>query len=202
MSRYRCVDDQKAAGFPVAAACRFAGVSTSAYYAWRHRGDQGPSTRQRADAQLLADIRRIHKASGDTYGAPRVTMQLRRDGRRVNHNKVETLMARHGIVGHRPRRRRCLTRPDQTATPAPDLVGRLFDPDQLDTIYAGDITYVPTDQGWLYLASVIDLASRHLLGYSMSERHDASLVVAALDAAVATRGRVRMGGTIFHSDRG
>jgi putative transposase len=111
-------------------------------------------------------------------------------------------MATHGIVGHRPRRRRGLTRPDTATPPAPDLAGRLFAPDRPDVTWCGDITYVPTDEGWLYLASVLDLASRHLLGWSMGERHDAGLVTDALQAAVATRGRPRMGGTIFHTDRG
>jgi len=108
----------------------------------------------------------------------------------------------HGIVGYRPHRRRSLTRPDQTTPPAPDLLGRLFDPDQVDVAWCGDVTYVPTDEGWLYLASVLDLASRHLLGYSMGGHHDAQLVCDALDAAVATRGRCRVPDTIFHSDRG
>jgi hypothetical protein len=111
-------------------------------------------------------------------------------------------MAAHGLVGHRPRRRRGLTKADSATPPAPDLVGRLFDPDQPDVAWCGDITYIPTDQGWLYLASVIDLASRHLLGWSMDKCHDAGLVVGALDAAAAARGRHRMDGTIFHTDRG
>jgi transposase InsO family protein len=133
---------------------------------------------------------------------PRVTVELRRGGQAVNHKRVERLMRAHGIVGYRPRRRRSLTRQDRAAPPAPDLLGRLFDPDQVDLAWCGDITYIPTDEGWLYLASVIDLASRHLLGWSMSSHHDARLVTAALDAAVTTRGRQRMDGTIFHSDRG
>jgi putative transposase len=85
---------------------------------------------------------------------------------------------------------------------APDLRGRLFDPDQVDVAWCGDVTWIPTDEGWLYLASVIDLASRHLLGYSMGSHHDAGLVCDALDGAVATRGRRRMPDTIFHPDRG
>jgi len=100
------------------------------------------------------------------------------------------------------RRRRSLTKQDHAAPPAPDLLGRLFDPDQVDLAWCGDVTYIPTDEGWLYLASVLDLASRHLLGYSMSTHHDAGLVCDALDAAVATRGQPRMPGTIFHTDRG
>ena len=110
--------------------------------------------------------------------------------------------AAHGIVGYRPRRRRSLTRQDRAVPPAPDLLGRLFDPDQVDVAWCGDVTYIPTGEGWLYLASVIDLASRHLLGYSMGTHHDAQLVCDALQAAVATRGRPRMPDTIFHTDRG
>jgi putative transposase len=111
-------------------------------------------------------------------------------------------MASSGIVGYRPRRRRSLTKQDSAAPPAPDLLGRLFDPDQPDVAWCGDGTYIPTDQGWLYLAWVLDLASRHLVGYSMSTHHDAALVVGALEAAVATRGGQPMDGTIFHGDRG
>jgi len=202
VSRYRCVDAQKAAGFPVAAACQAAGVTRSAYYAWTASTAQGPAERRREEARLVGEIRRIHARSGGAYGAPRVHAELRRRGWSTNHKRVERLMRTHGIVGWRPHRRRSLTRQDHGAAPAPDLLGRLFDPDRLDVAWCGDVTWIPTDEGWLYLASVIDLASRHLLGYSMSTHHDARLVCDALDAAVATRGRQRMPGTIFHTDRG
>jgi len=200
--RYRCVDAQKAAGFPVAAACQAAGVTRSAYYAWTTERRQGLAGRQREQARLVGEIRRIHARSHGTYGAPRVTVELRRRGWKVNHKRVERLMRTHGIVGYRPRRRRSLTRPDTAAAPAPDLLGRLFDPDQPDVAWCSDVTYIPTDEGWLYLASVIDLASRHPLGYSMATHHDATLVCDALGAAVATRGGQPMHGTVFHSDRG
>jgi putative transposase len=202
VSRYRCVDAQKAAGFPVVAACQAAGVSASAFYAWITRREQEPQAAEHAQAELVAKIRTIHAESAGTYGSPRVTHELRRRGWRVNHKRVERLMAAHGIVGHRPRRRRGLTKPNTAEPPAPDLVGRLFDPDQLDRIWVSDLTYIPTEEGWLYLASVLDLASRHLLGWSMGQHHNAGLVCDALDAAVATRGRARMDGTIFHTDRG
>ena len=202
MSRYRGVDAQKAAGFPVVAACQAAGVTRSAYYAWAASAAQGPSQHERDEARLVAEIRAIHRQSGGTYGSPRVHAGLGRRGWRVNHKRVERLMAAHGIVGHRPRRRRSLTRPDTAAAPAPDLLGRLFDPDRPDVAWCGDVTYIPTDEGWLYLASVLDLASRYLLGWSMGAHHDAQLVTGALDAAVATRGRPRMPDTIFHTDRG
>jgi putative transposase len=202
VSRYRCVDTQKAAGFPVAAACHAAGVTRSAYYAWTAGAVQGPSDRHREEVRLVAEIRRIHAHSKATYGAPRVHAELRRRGWSANHKRVERLMRTHGIVGYRPRRRRSLTKQDHAAPPAPDLLGRLFDPDQVDVAWCGDVTYIPTDEGWLYLASVIDLASRHLLGYSMGTHHDASLVCDALGAAVVTRGQHRMPDTIFHTDRG
>jgi transposase InsO family protein len=199
VSRYRCVDTQKAAGFPIAAACQAAGVTRSAYYAFTAKR---PSQRQQDDARLIGEIRRIHARSHGSYGAPRMTAELRRHGQAVNHKRVERLMRTHGIVGYRPRRRRSLTKPDAGAAPAPDLLGRLFDPDHPDMAWCGDVTWIPTDEGWLYLASVIDLASRHLLGWSMSAHHDAALVCDALEAAVATRGRTRMPDTVFHSDRG
>jgi putative transposase len=199
---YRCVDAQKAAGFPVAAACQAAGVTRSAYYAWTTSIAQGPSDHDRQEARLVGEIRRIHARSKATYGCPRITVELRRRGWSVNHKRVERLMRTHGISGYRPRRRRNLTKQDTTTPPAPDLLGRLFDPDQVDVAWCGDVTYIPTDEGWLYVASVLDLASRHLLGYSMSAHHDATLVTDALDAALATRGRQRMPDTIFHTDRG
>jgi putative transposase len=95
-----------------------------------------------------------------------------------------------------------LTRPDTSTSPVPDLGGRRFDPDQPDVAWCGDITCIPTDEGWLYVASVIDLASRQLIGWSMSDRHDAGLVTGALEAAVAARGQGKLPGTIFHTDRG
>jgi transposase InsO family protein len=162
VTRYRWIDDRKADGYPVAAACRAANVSTSAYYAWTHTTARARRARRaRDEGRLLARIRRVHTTSDGTYGVPRVTRQLRRDGHHVNRKRVERLMRRHGIVGHRPRRRRCLTKPDTGAVPAPDLIGRLFDPDRPDVAWCGDITYIPTGVGWLYLASTIDLASRH-----------------------------------------
>jgi putative transposase len=202
VSCYRCVDAQKAAGFPVAAACRAAGVSASACYAWITRREQEPQAAEPAQAELMARIRTIHAESAGTYGSPRVTHELRRRGWRVNHKRVERLMAARGIVGHRPRRRRGLTRPNTAEPPAPDLVGRLFDPEQPDRIWVSDLTYIPTEEGWLYLASVLDLASRNLLGWSMGQHHNAGLVGDPRQAAVAICGRARMDGTIFHTDRG
>jgi len=201
VTRYRCVDGQKAAGFAVTRACEAMNVSTSAYYAWRAKGRQEPSARARRDADVLAEVRVIHREHPD-YGSPRMTVELGRRGKPVNHKKVEAMMAEAGIVARRHRRRRGLTKPDKTAPALPDLVGRLFDPDRVDDTWVGDVTFVPTDQGWLYLATVLDLGSRRLLGYSMSSSADTDHVVNAVAMAVAARGRSAMDGTIFHSDRG
>lgn len=183
------------------AACQVMGVSASAYYAWRERERQGPTARQLRDERVLAEIEAIHEEHPD-YGSPRVTDELARRGEPVNHKKVESMMASAGIVARHHRRRRNLTKPDEAAPAIPDLVGRLFDPDAIDVTWCGDVTYVSTDEGWLYLASVLDLGSRRLLGYSMSERADTDHIIRAVEMAVATRGRPRMDGTIFHSDRG
>ena len=201
MTRYRCVDDQKAAGFAVTQACAVMGVSTSAYYDW-HAGRGARFEREQRDAQLLAEITTIHREHPD-YGSPRVTVELARRGRPVNHKRVESMMAVAGIVARRHRRRRGLTKRDETAPALPDLVGRLFDPDRIDHTWAGDVTFVPTDEGWLYLATVLDLGSRRLIGYAMSDVADTDHVINAVAMAVAARGRATMGGdTIFHSDRG
>jgi putative transposase len=198
--RYRCVAAQKADGFPVTAACEAAGVSISAFYAWAAR-EADPSPRELDEAYLLNEIIDLHDLD-DTYGRPRMTAELRRRGWDINHKRVQRLMREHGIVGYRPRKRRSTTKQDPGAPPIPDRLGRLFDPDRIDVAWVGDLTYIPTDEGWLYLATVLDLGSRRLIGYSMGEAHDARLAVSALEAAVTTRGRPQMAGTIFHHDRG
>ena len=118
MSRYRCVDAQKAAGFPVVAACDAAGVTRSAYYAWAASAAQGPSQHERDETGLVADIRHIHARSGGVYGSPRVTAELGRRGWTAIHKRVERLMRQHSIIGYRPRRRRSLTKPDASVAPA------------------------------------------------------------------------------------
>jgi len=177
-------------------------VSTSSFYDWLGGDTHGPGGREAADARLLADMRELH-ADDDTLGSPRMTVALRRDkGWRVNHKRVEDRMAIHGLAANRAAKRRSLTKPDASAPAIPDRVGRRFDPDHVDVTWVGDISYIPTAEGWLYLATVIDLASRRLLGWSMSDTPDAQLAVDALEAAVAARQRHYMDQVVFHSDRG
>ena len=201
MTRYRCVDDQKAAGFPVTAACRAAGVSTSGFYDWRTREAAGPTDRQVAEAELVELMRDIFEGSDGNYGVPRMRDELRHAGLRVNEKRVRRLMRLHGMAG-RCRRRRCQTTfPGPDGYVIPDLVGRRFEPGAPDVAWVQDITYIPTGEGWLYLASVLDLGSRRMLGYSMAEHMRTELVLDALTMAVAARGGA-VAGVIGHADRG
>lgn len=201
MSRYRFVSAMKAEGFPVDAACEAAEVSTSAYYEWLQRA-AGPTGAELDEAHLVNRIRDIHADSDSTYGSPRVTPELRRQGYCVNHKRTERLMRDHGIVGVTPRRRAPrTTMAAEGAAPLPDLIGRDFSPGEPDRRWAGDITYVGTDEGWLYLASVLDLGSRRLVGWAMDEVMPTGLVADALRRCAELRGG-DIAGVIFHSDRG
>lgn len=201
MSRFVCVDDQKAAGFPVTAACEAAGVSTSGYYDWCEREAAGPTDRQLAEAELVALMRQLFDDADGNYGVPRMYKALRKAGLVVNRKRVARLMRLHGMAG-RFRRRTCRTTfPGPDGYVIPDLVGRRFEPGAPDAAWCQDITYIPTGEGWLYLASVLDIGSRRLLGYSMAEHMRTTLVLDALKMAVAARGG-DVAGVIAHADRG
>jgi putative transposase len=200
VSRYRYIVEEKAT-YPVRLLCRTLDVSASGFYAWWRRE---PSDREREDRVLLGWIRAIHGRSLGTYGAPRVHAELQHgQGVRIGRKRVERLMRAEGLSGRHLRRRRSLTKRDVSAMPAPDLIGRAFSPASAAVPggrMVGDITYLATGEGWLYLADVLDLATRSVLGYAMAEHMRASLVVDALDMAA---GRVQLPpDAIFHSDRG
>lgn len=197
MSRYRFIAAEKAT-YPVSLLCRTLGVSRASFYAWH---DRGPSTREQTDQQLLERIRQIHRDSRGTYGAPRIHAELRQDhGIGCGRKRVARLMRHDGLVGCHRRRRRGLTRPDPAATPAPDLVGRRFDPGAPDRTWFADISYIPTGEGWLYLAAVLDGCSRKVVGWAMAEHVRAELAVDALQMALERRQPAQ--GLIHHSDRG
>jgi Transposase and inactivated derivatives len=182
-------------------ACTAAGVSRQAFHDWRARTAAGPTAVELAEAELVAVMREIHAESDATYGEPRMTTELARRGRVVNHKRVRRLMRHHGIVGvHKPAKVRT-TIPAEENPSVPDLVGRRFAPAAPDVVWCGDITYVATGEGWLYVASVLDLGSRRLLGYSMAEHMRTELVADALEMAAATRGG-QTAEVIFHGDRG
>ncbi|MFL4953234.1 IS3 family transposase [Streptomyces sp. MMS24-I31] len=144
--------------------------------------------------------RKYFTQSGGTYGSPKIWIILVRQGWRVSVNTVAKIMAELGLAGRKIRRRRGLTRPGRRAA-FPDFVRRDFSATAPDQVWCGDLTEIVTGEGKLYLACVIDLFSRRLLGYAMGQRHDAELVVASLNMAAATRGG-DVKGVIFHSDRG
>ncbi|WP_200264077.1 IS3 family transposase [Streptomyces sp. HSG2] len=180
--------------------CQVLGIARSSFYYWR-RTAPDRAARRAADAQLAARIQTVHRESDGTYGVPRITAELREDGERVNHKRVARLMRTAGIAGTRLRRRHRTTVPDPAAAKAPDLIGRDFTATEPNTRYAGDITYLPLDGGkFLYLATVIDLASRRLAGWALADHMRTELVTDALDAAIRTRGS--LAGAVMHSDHG
>jgi putative transposase len=184
-------------GVPHAVSCRALEVSQSWFYKWHNRL---PTPRQARRAELAEQIRAFFDASGGTYGSPRITLDLWQAGYRVSENTVAKLMAQLGLAGRRPRRRpRHLTKQGRRPA-APDLVRRKFTAVAPNVLWCGDLTEIDTEEGKLYLATVLDLFSRRLLGYAMSGSHDAALARASLQMAVANRGDVD--GVIFHSDRG
>jgi putative transposase len=203
VTRYACVDDQKAAGFPVKAACEAVGVSTSGYYDRCERDAAGPTERQVAEAELVVLMREIFDDADGNYGVPRMYKELRKTGLQINKKRVARLMRTHGMAG-RHRRRTCRTTfPGPDGYTIPDLVGRRFAAGAPDVAWVQDITYIPTGEGWLYLASVLDLGSRRLLGYSMADHMRTELVLDALEMAVAARGGDKaVAGVICHADRG
>ena len=197
MSCYRLIAAEKA-HHGVSRLCRVLGVSRAGFYAWQ---DRPRSARAVADQQLTEQIRGIHQRSRGTYGAPRVHAELRLDhGVHVARKRVARLMRTAGLVGCHRRRRRGLTRRDPQASPAPDLVGRRFTAAAPDRVWTADITYVPTWQGWLYLAVVLDVYSRRVVGWAMAEHLRTELVLDALDMALWNRRPDP--GLVHHSDQG
>ncbi|MGH2697309.1 MAG: IS3 family transposase, partial [Actinomycetota bacterium] len=201
MRVYRFIDCQKA-DFDVKTLCRVCEVSRSAYYAWAGADDAGPDEATWEEATLANRIYDIWARSRGRYGVPRVTAQLWREGTQVNHKRVERLMAELGLRGLCGRRKLRTTVRDRKAVPAPDLVERDFAAPDLDTLWIGDLTYIPTDEGWLYLATVIDACSRGLVGWSMADHMRTEICADALNAAALARGRCRFEELIFHSDHG
>jgi transposase InsO family protein len=178
--------------------CRVLGVSRSGYHDWAGRA---PSARALTDEQLAIEIEAIWECSGRTYGSPRVHRWLQRQGFRVGRKRLARIMRDHGWEGESGRRRVRTTIVNRGATAAEDLVGRDFWPAAPDTTWAGDITYLRTGEGWLFLATVIDLYSRRVIGWSIVTHMRTELVADALKMAVATRGGT-VEGVVFHSDRG
>jgi putative transposase len=183
---------------PHATSCRALGVSRSWYYKHKDRELTPRAARRQA---LAAEIRRLFKLHRGTYGSPRITADLREAGWTVSENTVAAVMREQGLAARRKKKRRATTRPGKGRWRAPDLVKRDFPASQLNTKWYGDGTEIPTGEGKLYLASVMDMASRRVLGFALGEHHDAQLAYSALVMAVTVRGG-QVPGVIMHTDRG
>ena len=177
--------------------CRVLDVSRSGYYAWRVRE---PSEREMANEKLLGRIRTIHQQSKGRYGSPRIYNALRQLGFRYNRKRIARLMRQHGVRGKRPRRHKVTTDSNHRLSVAPNLLMQNFKATTPNRVWCSDITYIATRQGWLYLAVVIDLFSRRVVGWSMREDMSRHLVIDAL--RMALRQRRPQAGLIHHSDRG
>lgn len=196
--RFSLVDAEKAQ-FPVALICSWLGVSRSGYYAWCERRAK-PSARAQDDAALLVEIRAVHRENKQRYGSPRVHRTLRARGRRISRKRIERLMRRDGLRGQRKRRFIVTTDSRGTKSPAPNLLVRDFRVRRPNRVWVGDVTYIQTLAGWVYLAVLLDLGSRRVVGWATSKTNDTGLALAALKRALASR-RVRRR-LIHHTDRG
>ena len=189
--------DAEKAEWPIEGQCEVLGVSRSGYYAWRARPE---APRAKSDAELVLEIKAAHKTGRGAYGSPRVHRELRANGRRVGKKRVERLMRREGISARRKRRFQRTTDSNHPDPIAPNILDRNFEIGLPNTAWVTDVTYVWTYEGWLYLAAILDLYSRRVVGWAASANNDRALALEALARATATR-RPSVG-LLHHSDRG
>jgi putative transposase len=192
--KHRFIDIQKRS-YPVKRLCRVLNVSRSGYYAARSRP---PSARRKRQWDLTSQIRQIHVTSRETYGSPRIHAELRAQGIECSRNTVAKLMRQARIMPKAIRRFRVTTDSRNTKA-SPNLLGRVFRAERPNACWLTDITYISTREGWLYLAAILDLYSRAVVGWSMSKTLDCKLATDALDMALQSRGRAP---EILHSDQG
>ena len=194
--RFQSIEAEKAY-FPVSLMCRAAGVSAAGFYAW---GRRTPGPRALGEVALAARVREIYGAHRGRYGAPRVHAQLLREGHRVSRKRVARLMRHRGLVGRRPRRYRTTTQSKHGDRVAKNVLNRRFNADAPNKVWVGDITYLPTQEGWLYLAVLIDGCTRAVVGWATSDSLERGLCVQALQRALRQHPPPR--GLIHHTDRG
>ena len=183
--------------YPVVVLCRVLEVSSSGFYAWLKRA---VALHAKVDAQLIVELRLAHQRSRETYGSPRLHAELRAPGVRVRRKRVERLMRENGIRAREKRRFRRTTNSNHSLAVVPSVLRRRFRPAAPNVAWVTDVTYIATDVGWSYLAVLLDLFSRRVVGWSMSPTNDRGLALAALDEALRTRRPER--GLVHHSDRG
>jgi putative transposase len=184
----------------ILALCDNLEVSTSGYYDWQKRCSC-PSPRASQNLVLIKEIKKIHAQSRRTYGSPRIRMELLKDGRRHGRNRIARLMQQDGLCGRQKGRHRVQTTDSNHDQPiAPNRLAEAPKPTAPNQLWVADITYIPTQEGWLYVAAILDLYSRKIVGWAMSERIDTALVLKALAMALLHRDPPRE--LLFHSDRG
>jgi transposase InsO family protein/transposase-like protein len=194
--RFQFIEDHRDE-FPVSRMCKMLDVSPSGYYAWRGRS---PSAREMANRELMVKIETVFEESDETYGSPRVYRALKAHGVACSENRVARLMRLRGLRARQVRRFRATTKRNKAHHPAPNRLKRDFTAERPDQKWLADITYIPTLEGWLYLAAILDLFSRRIVGWAMSERMTSDLTLRALQMAIRRR---RPGpGLIHHSDQG
>ena len=199
--RYAFIHSQFGA-FKLRLMCRLLEVSRSGFYAWLKRG---PSERSRQDEALSIEIKALHERSRRTYGSPRVFRDLKDRGFAVAEKRVARLMRERGLRAKSHRRFKVTTNSNHAHPVAPNLLSRRFAPSEIDGVnraWASDITYIWTKEGWLYLAVVLDLSSRRVIGWSTGENPDSSLTIRALEMALSSRSRSKGSSLLHHSDRG
>lgn len=194
--RFVFIDTEKAQ-YPIGVLCHVLQVSRSGFYAWRRRC---PSVHALADERLAVEIAAVHKRTKGRYGSPRVHRELRAKGRRVGKKRVERVMRERGIRGKMKRRFRRTTDSNHAHPVAPNIVARQFQPTAPNQVWAGDVTYIATDEGWAYLAVLLDLFSRRVVGWAISAANDTALALAALHRAL--HHRIVPSGLVHHTDRG
>src|SRR3972149_723698 len=194
--KYRFID-RYSSEFRVERMCKVLGVSRSGYYGWRKRPQ---SKRRRENDQVLMEIQKSHKRSKDIYGSPRITEDLRAKGIRCGKNRVARLMRNNGIVARSRRKFKATTNSKHNLPVAENLLEQNFHTDRPNKIWVSDISYVPTLEGWLYVVVILDVFSRQVVGWSMSDRLTAEFVIRAFSQAIG--GRRPSSGLIVHSYRG
>lgn len=177
--------------------CRCLELSKSAYYKWLSERDE---RQERKNRPIVETVKEIHEDSRQTYGSPRVFQKLKSMGVQISLNTVARIMQKNSLRAKTKKKFKVTTDSKHNLAVAPNLLDRNFSPELLNTAWCGDITYIWTDEGWLYLATVIELKSKKVIGWSMNKRMKKSIVIDALDMAISARSF--NGGLIFHSDRG
>lgn len=188
--------------WPITVQCRVLKVSVSGYHGHLARQASHAPRRHLSDEALLVHIKAIHAQTKRAYGRPRIWRDLRKDGVRVGKQRLQRLMRQHGIRAKGKKRFKVTTDSNHDLPIAPNLLDRQFTVTKPDTVWVGDITYIPTDEGWLYLAVVIDLFSRQVVGWSMRADMTRDIVIDALRMAWFKRHPAKDAGLIFHGDRG